>query len=240
MADIEDSSEVSPSGPDLRRQWEEFRSRLHESGHRFNFLYARQKDAGENLDPQEALRYLTKTYERTAAMAVNTVTDHESALACVKELDIFLKKMLKMSSRLLREMLPRESRAASEALCSALRRRLLLRSEHWKAEAHKLARKESKPVALRILCAAMGRRGWNEPQLAGKIRANLKRKGETKLKVDRSTVYRILRGKTKKPHPAIRHGLIEALQLEEEDAATVRRELSGTKHAPASKTESKK
>ena len=33
-------------------------------------------------------------YERTVAMAVMTVTDHESAVACCTELDILMKKTL--------------------------------------------------------------------------------------------------------------------------------------------------
>jgi hypothetical protein len=74
-------------------------------------------------------------------MAVKTVTDHESAVVCCTELDNFLKKMPSISSRLLREVLPQESPEKINALRFELRRRLLPGSEHWKAEAHRLARK---------------------------------------------------------------------------------------------------
>src|SRR5579864_1944277 len=131
-----DSSKAPPSNDKLVREWEEVRSKVHESGHRFNSRYAQLKYSGENIDPQEVLQYLTKTYERTAAMSVKTVTDHDSALGCIKELDAYLKNLLNVSSRLFRQVLP----SGSRALSSELRRRLLSRSEHWKAEAHKVAR----------------------------------------------------------------------------------------------------
>jgi hypothetical protein len=251
MADAVDSPEVPPSDDRLIRAWSKFRSSLHESGYRFNSRYAQQKYDGAKADPQEIIEYLGTMYERTAAMAVKTVTDHESAVGCCTQLDIFLKKMLNVSSKLIREVLPQESRGMCKTLSSELRRRLLPRSEHWKAEAHRLARKmqrirsssrgkkqtrlgdtqtpasgeECTAVAVRIMQAAMQQQGLNPPKLALKILAILRRAMQSKAKVDRTTVYRIVGGKTKKPQPAIRNALIEALQLKEEDATIVRREL---------------
>jgi len=89
-------------------------------------------------------------------------------------------------------------------------------------------------VAQQILCTAIDRLGLGAPKLAAKIRAILKRKGETKLKVDRSTVYRIVERSTKHPNAAIRASLMEALQLEGEDAEIVRRELGGSGNPPTS------
>jgi hypothetical protein len=77
-------------------------------------------------------------YERTAAMAVQTVTDHDSALVCVRELESYLKSLLKAASKLLPEVLLREGRSSSSAFISELRRRLLPRSE----DAHKVARSD--------------------------------------------------------------------------------------------------
>jgi hypothetical protein len=53
------------------------------------------------------------------------------------------------------------------------------------------------------LAAAMARNGLNAPQLAHKVRALLQRKGMARIKVDRTTIYRIVQDKTKKPNPAI-------------------------------------
>jgi hypothetical protein len=261
MNDPGEASKTSSSNDRLGPEWEEFCSRLEESGHRFNARYAQRKSVGEDLDPHEAVQYFIQQYERTAALAVKQVKDHESALGCVEGLDDFLKRMLKLSSRLLRPRLRRESFTTSQA---ELRRCLLLRSERWKADGFKRARSvaladrlkvrneqtaatggrakgdwkshrpEVKPLTFQILTAAMDRHGLNGPKLAAKMRGILKRRGETKSKADRSTVYRILKRETKKPQPAVRNALIEALQLEGEDASTVRRELSGTEAAPTS------
>jgi len=74
------SPEASPSDDKLVREWKAVRSRLHEAEHRLNSRYAQRKYDGESIDPQEVLRYLAKTYDRAAAMAVKTVTDHDAAL----------------------------------------------------------------------------------------------------------------------------------------------------------------
>ena len=187
-------------------------------------------------------------YERTVAMAVKTVTDHESAVACCTELDILLKKTVNFSSRWLRTVRPHESPEQARALSSELRRRFLPRSEHWKAEAHKLtqkrtrgsspsnkqtARESAAPPAVResapcrIMRDAMQQQSLNPPQLAMKMQAILKRTRQAKGTVDRTTVYRIVEGKTSRPHPGIVNALIDALQLTEEDATIVHRELCG-------------
>jgi len=51
------------------------------------------------------------------------------------------------------------------------------------------------------LLAAMHRKGLTAPSLAIQVRALLKQKGMTKLKVDRSTIYRLVCGKVKHPQP---------------------------------------
>jgi hypothetical protein len=58
--------------------------------------------------------------------------------------------------------------------------------------------------------AAMMQEGWNAPRLAAKVRAVLKSRGITKLKVDRTTIYRLVTGKTKRPDPRIR-SVVEAI-----------------------------
>jgi hypothetical protein len=219
-ADAVDSPKAPASDDRIPQAWSKVRSILHESGYRFNSRYAQRKHDGVKTDPQETLEYLITVYERTAAMTVKTVTDHESAVACCTELDNFFEKMRKISSKLLRKVFPQESRETFNVLNSELRRRLLPRSEHWKAEAHRLARKvrrtrrsESTPVAVRIMRSAMQQQGLTPPKLAVKILAILRRTRQTKIKVDRTTIYRIVGGKTRNPQPAIRNALIKALQL---------------------------
>jgi hypothetical protein len=98
MNDPGEASKTSSSNDRLGPEWEEFCSRLEESGHRFNARYAQRKSVGEDLDPHEAVQYFIQQYERTAALAVKQVKDHESALGCVEGLDDFLKRMLKSNS----------------------------------------------------------------------------------------------------------------------------------------------
>ncbi len=255
MADAVDSPEVPLSDDRILRAWSKVRSSLHESEHRFNSRYAERYYAGGNADPQEVLDYFVTMYEPAVEMAVKTVTDHESAVACCTELNILLKKTLNVCSRLLREVLPKESPEEVKALCSELRRRLLPRSEHWKAEAHRLAQKIQRtrgtsasdkqtvrgaapaPAAAevelrRIIRAAMQQQGLNSPRLAVKMQAILKRTRQAKGTVDQTTVYRILAGKTKRPQPGIINALIEALQFTEEDARLVHREFCGHPRHP--------
>ncbi|MGD0777947.1 MAG: hypothetical protein ABSC05_34615 [Candidatus Solibacter sp.] len=80
--------------------------------------------------------------------------------------------------------------------------------------------------AVRIMQAAMDRLGLNAPRIAKLIRAQLKPVPGLKLKVDRTTVYRILHGQTKNPDPAIRKALIEVLKLTNEEQQVVVRALS--------------
>jgi hypothetical protein len=74
---------------------------------------------------------------------------------------------------------------------------------------------------------AMLQQSLNPPQLAMKMQEILKRTRQAKGTVDRTTVYRIVEGKTLRPHPGIVNALINALQLTEEDATIVHRELCG-------------
>jgi hypothetical protein len=82
MADEVDSLEAPASDDRILRAWAKVRSSLHQSGHRFNSRCAEQHYAGVNADPEEILEYFVTMYERTVAMAVKTVTDHESAIGC--------------------------------------------------------------------------------------------------------------------------------------------------------------
>jgi hypothetical protein len=66
------------------------------------------------------------------------------------------------------------------------------------------------------LRVAMLRQGLNVPRLASQVRAVLKRRGGTKLKVDRTTIYRLVRGQTKHPDPAIWSAVCEVLKLPRE------------------------
>ena len=257
MAEIDEASKAPSENDLLHRQWPDTRSILHEQGHRFNSGFAKLRNSGKLSDPQKMVQYLAAVFDHTAALAVKTVTSHESAARCCDELATLLSEVLKRSSKLFRLQLPPESRKGAQ---TELRRRLLERSEHWKAEAYKRGRlaerarvrserivtsddhagglqKTQTPApspASRILIAAMERRGLTAPALARKVQ-KLQRPGQTKPKVDRTTVYRILNGQTKKPNPAILKALMETLQLDEAEALAVRRELGRTAPAPTSK-----
>src|SRR5687768_17502334 len=68
----------------------------------------------QSPDPEEILTYLMRMYEPTFAMAVKTVIDHESALACCRQFDILLKETLKLAPSLVREFLLREPQETSD------------------------------------------------------------------------------------------------------------------------------
>jgi hypothetical protein len=69
------------------------------------------------------------------------------------------------------------------------------------------------PAPVNAMEAAMIQKGWNAPRLAAEVRAVLKRRGMTNLKVDRTTIYRLVTGKTKRPDPQIRSVVEEILEL---------------------------
>src|SRR5260370_30520522 len=133
--------EALPVDDHTLRAWSKVRSLLHEAGHRFNSTFAQQEYAGVTADPEETINHFMTNYELAVAMAVKTVTGHESAVACCAELDILLKKMLNVFSQLILVQHPKTSQEKAKALRSDLCPPLLPRSQHWKAEAHKLARK---------------------------------------------------------------------------------------------------
>ena len=81
---------------------------------------------------------------------------------------------------------------------------------------------------LQILQAALNGHGWTIPQLANKIREILKTTGRNRPKADRTTIYRIMHGATKRPQPALRNALIKALALEGNQALTVARALGAS------------
>jgi hypothetical protein len=59
----------------------------------------------------------------------------------------------------------------------------------------------------------MRRQGLNPPRLALLVQAEIKRRGVTKLKVDRATIYRLVNGQTRHPNPAIRRAVLAVLKL---------------------------
>ena len=124
-----------------------------------------------------------------------------------------------------------------EELLRRLRLRLIGRVEHWKAEARQRVYEHQKngeqsgddeaTSVAQILCDAAARQGLRAPDLAQKVRKRLN--PALKLKADRTTIYRILSGETTNPKPAIKNALIDALQLEGEQAEIVRTGLSAAK-----------
>ena len=63
------------------------------------------------------------------------------------------------------------------------------------------------------LLAAMHRQGLNAPRLALLVGSVLRKRGVTKPKVDRATIYRLVHGKTRRPDPSIRNAVLEVLKL---------------------------
>jgi hypothetical protein len=164
---------TSSADDPLSRDRLECRSKLHERGHRFDERYAQQRLKGMHGDPEKTLKYFVKQYDATAKMVANNVLDHESAVKAAEELDAFWQPFLKWSSQLIRAQLPRERRAESKGLLAKLRRQLLPRSSHWKAEAHKSARRPALVVPA-------------EPVEDG--RSDKKRKGDLSLLEGKTTV----------------------------------------------------
>jgi len=63
------------------------------------------------------------------------------------------------------------------------------------------------------LVAAMRRQGLNCPRLAAQVQTVLKRRGVTRIKADRTTIYRLVSGQTRHPDPTIRSAVLEVLKL---------------------------
>jgi hypothetical protein len=89
--------------------------------------------------------------------------------------------------------------------------------------------------AVGIMRAAMFHQGLNPPKVATKVRAVLRQTSGQRPKVDRTTIYRILNGKTKRPDPSLRNALVKVLKLTVEDAEIVKRELARGEHTPPGK-----
>jgi hypothetical protein len=84
--------------------------------------------------------------------------------------------------------------------------------------------KEPASTAVHVIQKAMRDSGLNPATLATKIRPILRRE-KSRLKADRSTLYRIAEGITKNPGPALVKALIEALQLKLDEAAVLHRDF---------------
>ena len=99
---------------------------------------------------------------------VHTVKDHSSALACCKGLDACAKKVEKLFPNLLQADDDQITQDVVRKLGAHLHQRLLRRSEHWKAEAHRTHQavlKKNKPDT--SVLAATGKR---RREIVGKYR----------------------------------------------------------------------
>jgi hypothetical protein len=77
------------------------------------------------------------------------------------------------------------------------------------------------PEAVAILRRAMVAHSLNAPALAKRVRAELKRRKVSK-KVDRTTIYRICDGISKRPALVTVHAIITVLELSQSEALQVR------------------
>ena len=68
-------------------------------------------------------------------------------------------------------------------------------------------------TAANPLLRAMSRKGLNVPALAVSLHAELERQGISRFKVDRSTIYRIIKGQTKNPTRLLRDALLDILEV---------------------------
>ena len=76
-------------------------------------------------------------YDYFGSITVRTVIDHSSALACSRQLDGCAKRMEKLFPKFLQAGADHIAQDGVRKLGANLYQRLLRRSEHWKAEAHR-------------------------------------------------------------------------------------------------------
>jgi len=141
MADDTGTPKKALTDDAIQRDWSDVRSRMHESGYRYNEGFAQRQLTGKSIDPDCVLNYLADQYERTAKMMVKIVTDHDSAVTCCKGLDDLWKPFLKESRTIIRQSQQRGDHSKSQQILTQLHQRILPRSEHWKAEAHRVVRR---------------------------------------------------------------------------------------------------
>jgi hypothetical protein len=128
MLKIVDSSKLlRPRDPQFEA-WQQFLAETHGAGHRYN---------SKSQSPAAKLKYFVKMYAKSGAMMVRTVRDHSSALACGKGLDAGAKNVERFFAKLLQADDDQITQDVVRKLGANLHQRLLRRSEHWKAEAHR-------------------------------------------------------------------------------------------------------
>jgi hypothetical protein len=122
-----DSSKLLPPRDPQYLAWQQFLAETHGAGHRYN---------SKDQSPAAKLEYFVEMYDKAGAMMVRTVKDHSSALACGTGLDACAKKVEGLFPKLLQAGDDQIAQDVVRKLGANLHRRLLRRSEHWKAEAH--------------------------------------------------------------------------------------------------------
>ena len=123
---IRDPSKLVPRTHPKYRDWLKFLSSIKDAAHRFN---------SEKRSAAEAADYLVGYFDHTARALLETVGDYASALKCGTELDNLVPEFLAWYRAWVRAAALTRSKPSRKEI-DDLRKRLLRRAEHWKAEAH--------------------------------------------------------------------------------------------------------
>jgi hypothetical protein len=108
------------------RQWVQFLSTMNAAAHRFN---SGRQSARETAD------YLVAHFDAPARAMLETVGDYSSALVCGKALDDLVLTCLAWFRQWIQVAALPPSKRPSRKAHNDLRKRLMRRAEHWKAEA---------------------------------------------------------------------------------------------------------
>jgi hypothetical protein len=120
------SKQVARNHPKYR-EWVKFLSTIEEEAHRFN---------SQRPSSRKTADYLVRHFDATGRAMLETVGDYSSALLCGKVLDDLVLRVLAWFRRWIRAAALPPSKRPSRKVHNDLRKRLMRRAEHWKAEAH--------------------------------------------------------------------------------------------------------
>jgi hypothetical protein len=123
---MRDPSKQVPRSHPKYREWVKFLSTIDKAAHRFNSAVPSSRRAAD---------YLVRHFDATARALLETVGEYSSALVCGKVLDSLVLHVLAWFRRWIREAAFPPSKRPSRKAHNDLRKRLLRRAEHWKAEA---------------------------------------------------------------------------------------------------------
>lgn len=127
MLKMRDASKMLPRDDPQYEVWVTSLTTVNERAHRFN--------SGPR-SAREAADYLVQHFDDTGRTMLEMVNDYSSAVVCGKHLDRLVPLFLRWFQKwIVAAALPKSKRPSRKAQ-NEVRKRLLYRAEHWKAEAH--------------------------------------------------------------------------------------------------------